>query len=275
VSHLADSVIHDLGYQRYGGVRLGRWHAVRALYVHSLRTAFGLGRGTKAKIFPWSIAGLVCLVAVIITAVQAISGKTVVTYPQFDSDVAFLVVLFTATVATELVSRDLAAGVLPLYFSRPLQRGDYAMAKLAAVATAVVALLCVPQLLMFAGSAFSTKTGLTGVWHEAGRLVAGLLFALIIAVLVSAVGVFCAALTRRRAFAAVVIVGGFLVPKTIAAVLGRAGALLSPLDALTAARVWIFEHGHDSLGPLCALVVVALTAAGVAGVVVRYRRIAA
>ena len=37
--------------------------------------------------------------------------------------------LFCAVVAPELVSRDLRGGVLPLYFSRPLTRIDYALAK--------------------------------------------------------------------------------------------------------------------------------------------------
>lgn len=45
-------VIHDIGYQRYTGPRLGRRHVFGALYLHGLRTAFGLGRSAKAKIFP-------------------------------------------------------------------------------------------------------------------------------------------------------------------------------------------------------------------------------
>ena len=36
-------VIHDIGYRRYTGRRLGRAQIVRALYWHSLRSAFGLG----------------------------------------------------------------------------------------------------------------------------------------------------------------------------------------------------------------------------------------
>ena len=45
-------VIHDLGYQRYDGPRLGRAQIVRALAWHSFRGAFGFGRGAKAKIIP-------------------------------------------------------------------------------------------------------------------------------------------------------------------------------------------------------------------------------
>src|SRR5262249_52983579 len=45
-------VIHDLGYQHYDGPRLGRPAIIRALAWHSLRSAFGIGRGAKAKIVP-------------------------------------------------------------------------------------------------------------------------------------------------------------------------------------------------------------------------------
>ena len=41
-------VIHDIGYRRYTGPRLGRAQIARALYWHSLRSAFGIGRGDKA-----------------------------------------------------------------------------------------------------------------------------------------------------------------------------------------------------------------------------------
>ena len=57
------SVIHDIGYQRYKGPRLGRWYANRSLYEQSLRTAFGIGRGAKAKIFPWMVIGIALSVA--------------------------------------------------------------------------------------------------------------------------------------------------------------------------------------------------------------------
>ena len=45
-------VIHDLGYRSYDGPRLGRAQIVRALIWHSFRSAWGIGRGVKAKIVP-------------------------------------------------------------------------------------------------------------------------------------------------------------------------------------------------------------------------------
>ena len=96
---------------------------------------------------------------------------------------SWLVILFVAIVAPELVSRDMRAGVLPLYFSRPLRAADYVGAKFVALVTAVWLLLGVPQLVMFLGAAFTTKTGMSGVWDEVGDLLPAWAYSLLWAVL--------------------------------------------------------------------------------------------
>ena len=45
-------VIHDIGYQHYEGPRLGRAAIIRALGWHSLRSAFGIGRGDQGQDHP-------------------------------------------------------------------------------------------------------------------------------------------------------------------------------------------------------------------------------
>ena len=62
---MTTGVIHDLGYQHYDGPRLGRPAIVRALAWHSLRSAFGLGRGARAKIVPVLAFAIMCLPAVV------------------------------------------------------------------------------------------------------------------------------------------------------------------------------------------------------------------
>ena len=57
-------VIHDLGYQRYDGPRLGRRQIVAALAWHSFRSAFGFGRGAKSKIVPVIVMIAICLPAI-------------------------------------------------------------------------------------------------------------------------------------------------------------------------------------------------------------------
>ena len=74
----ADSagVIHNIGYRSYQGERLGRPQIVRALCWYSLRAAFGLGRGAKAKIVPMLTFVVMCLPAVISAVVIALSSRT-------------------------------------------------------------------------------------------------------------------------------------------------------------------------------------------------------
>ena len=75
MSQVTDSVIHDIGYQRYTGARLGRGYAVWSLYVHSLRTAFGLGPERQGQDLPVVDRRLITMVAAVITAI--VSSRSV------------------------------------------------------------------------------------------------------------------------------------------------------------------------------------------------------
>ena len=69
------SVIHDIGYRHYDGPRLGRAYAVRSLYLHGLRAAYGLGRPAKAKIMPFFLFAIMLLPAAISVAVTALASQ--------------------------------------------------------------------------------------------------------------------------------------------------------------------------------------------------------
>ncbi len=281
-----DSVIHDIGYQRYTGARLGRGYAVRSLYTFTLRTAFGLGRGTKAKIFPWSVAGLGLLIAAVAVAVRAQTNEVAISYLRFPDAIVILVIIFLTVVAPELVSRDLRAGVLPLYFARPLRRSDYALVKYAALATAVWLVLAVPQLLMFLGGAFGSTTGMSGVWFEAGDFAQGLGYAAIDALLLSSIAILVAALTGRRAMAAGAVVAVLLVTWWVVGILSSIGGqtqqqlagLVSPVTLPQGIRRWLFGNANLSIdigsyGPLYGAVGLAFTLLCVLLLVSRYRRV--
>lgn len=288
-----DGVIHDIGYRRYTGPRLGRRHIVAALYAHALRTAFGFGRSAKAKIFPWLIVGIVTVVAAVAIAVRAQFGQVVFTYAQFASQMSWLVIFFVAVVAPELVSRDLRSGVLPLYFSRPLARSDYALAKLAALATAVWLLLGGPQVLMFVGAAFSTGNGLRGAWDEFTDLVPGVLYAGIWALVFAAVALLVASLSGKRAIAAGAVVAVFLMTTPIVGVLSvlpsqtanQLAGLASPSSLVGGVGAWLFRgvlSANDrellsigSFGPVYGVAAVVLVAGCVALLLARYRKVAA
>jgi ABC-2 type transport system permease protein len=195
--------------------------------------------------------------------------------------------------APELVSRDLRSGVLPLYFSRPLPRGDYALAKLLALVSALWLLLGGPQLVMFLGAAFTTGDGMRGVWNELLDLLPGLLYAGLWAVVFASVGLLVASLTGKRAFAAGGIVAVFLMTTPIVGTLSilpsrtvnELAGLGSPSTIVQGVGIWSLgdlliteEQGGPSIGdfgPVYALAAVLLVAACVALLLLRYRKVAA
>jgi ABC-2 type transport system permease protein len=280
-------VIHDIGYQRYQGPRLGRGAVLGALYTHGLRAAFGLGRSAKSKIFPWGVAGIVLLIAVINAGVRSQTGTWLFDYYQIANTMSWLVIFFVAIVAPELVSRDLRSGVLPLYFSRPLRAADYVMAKVAALVTAVWLLLAVPQFVMFLTGAFTTKTGMKGVWHELGLLIPGWGYSLLWALIFTSISLLIASLTGKRAFAAGGIVAVFLMTAPVVGVLSvlpsdtahHLAGLASPIALINGVEIWLRNRtdlGLDvgDFGPVYGIEAFCVIAACLLLLLARYRKVA-
>jgi ABC-2 type transport system permease protein len=288
-------VIHDIGYQRYTGPRLGRAYAVRSLYSHGLRTAFGLGRSPAAKIFPWSVFGIVMVVAAILAAIRSQTGQAPITYWAFPGPISVLIVLFCAIVGPELVSRDIRGAVLPLYFSRPIKRSDYALAKWAALVSAVVVLLASPMLLMFLGGAF-TVDGMSAVWTEFVQFSKGLAMAAVYGLVFGSLSIVLASAAGRRAVAAALIVALYLVTTPVWGVLmgiayagseggeltgsslalSQLAGLASPGSIVSGVGQWLFDARRPlgDYGPLYGVVALALTALAVLLLLLRYRKVA-
>jgi len=194
-------VIHDIGYRRYTGRRLGRAQIIRALYWHSLRSAYGLGRGAKAKIVPVLAFAIMCLPAIVNAVSMSQGGGRIVDYDTYTNQLRVVVmIIFIAAQAPELVSRDLRSHVLPLYFCRPLRRLDYPVAKLAAFITACLVIIEIPLLLLYLGTVAQVHSG-SAVWDQTRALIPGLLVGLMWSVLLAAIGLALASLTGRRAYA--------------------------------------------------------------------------
>jgi ABC-2 type transport system permease protein len=280
-------VIHDIGYQRYSGPRLGRSAVFGALYQHGLRAAFGLGRSAKAKIFPWGVVGIVLLVAVINAAVRSQVGTLLFDYYMFDDTMSWLIIFFVAIVAPELVSRDVRSGVLPLYFSRPLRASDYIGAKFAALVTAVWLLLGVPQFIMFLGGAFTSETGMSGVWKEFTLLAPGWAYSLLWAVVFASISLLVASLTGKRAFAAGGIVAVFLMTAPVVGVMNilpsqtarNLSGLASPMSLINGVEIWLrrrTDMGLDigQMGPIYGIEAFCLIAVCLLLLLARYRKVA-
>lgn len=194
-------VIHDIGYKPYTGQRYGRAQIVRSLYWYSLRAAFGIGRSFRARIIPSAMFAVMMLPAAIsIYKVATAGGDPLLAYDRYAYTMWLMVVVFVATAAPELVSRDLRHHTLPLYFSRPLRRPDYPLAKLLALATAILLLEAVPLIVMYLGVIASSTSG-SSVWDQTKQLAPGLLIALAYSVVLAPLTLLIAASTGRRAIA--------------------------------------------------------------------------
>lgn len=284
-------VIHDIGYQRYAGPRLGRRYILRSLYAHSLRTAFGFGRTGKAKVFPWLVTGSIALAAVVISVIRTQAGDDEFgnIYVAFPDTMSWLMIFAVAVSAPELVSRDLRSGLPALYFSRPLTSSDYVLAKLAALATTVWLLLGGPLLIIFVISGFSLSGGTSVVWHDFLRMLGGMLYAVVWAAVFSSISLLISSSTGRRAFASGGVVAVFLVTTPVVGVLvslpsttaNHLAALFSPTTLIRGMWHWVAstrpqdtEIDIGGFGPLYVVVTVVLVAACVAGLLLRYRKVA-
>jgi ABC-2 type transport system permease protein len=256
------------------------------LYVHGLRTAFGFGRSARTKILPVGLFSVVCVVAVVLVVISTRLPQPVLSYVDMATTFATVAALFVAIVGPELVSRDLRNNLLPLYFSRPVTRTDYALTKLAALATSVFAMFAAPMLIMFLGLALSAPHGISGVFDEAGKFLVGLLAAALGAVLFTAIAVPLAALTGRRVFATGMIIALFLLSAPITPVLASIGSeslaqlsgLFNPVSLLSGVYVWLFGGGGvdvGSHGPVYGLVFLAVAAAGIGLAILRFRKVRA
>jgi ABC-2 type transport system permease protein len=218
-------VIHDIGYRKYAGQRLGRAQIVMALALQSLRGAFGIGRGAKAKIFPALLFVLMCLPAIISIAAMALnpSQGRLFSYDTYQPTLRALVMLvFVAIQAPNLVSGDLRYHTLPLYFARPISRTDYPLAKLIGFTAACLAMIEIPLLILWIGTS-SQVHGASAVWHQTTALGPGLLYGLAYAVLLASIGLVLASSTGRRVFAMCAVAVPLFVTWFLATVLSHIG----------------------------------------------------
>jgi ABC-2 type transport system permease protein len=260
--------IYDLGYRGYEGPRLGRRAAVLSLLVHTLRTAYGLGRNARSKVLPVGLVlfailpsllaiGVLVLFAQFAPALEAseaLEALQPIRYSTMFPFTATLVFLFCAAQAPELFGRDQLMGVLPLYFSRAVSRSDYALARLLGLLMALLVMVLSPQIILFVGRVLVADDLGTGVGEELTAVPAALAVAFIIAGVVGAISAAIAALTPRRAYATVAIVAMFLIPNVFAALLvaletgiiGQLATLLSPADVLDGVNAFLFDTRPDN-----------------------------
>jgi ABC-2 type transport system permease protein len=284
-------VIHDIGYRHYDGPRLGRFAITRALMASSLRHAYGLGRSGKSKVMP------ILLLAVMVVPVAVIVG--IETAMQFDKppikpvDYIFLlqpvIALYLASQAPQLFSRDLRYRSIVLYLARPPRRTDYALAKLTALVAALMILTGIPLFILYVG-ALLAKYNFVAMSKQ---FLTGLAAALLLSILLAAIGGLIAAATPRRGFAVAAIIAVLIVSftavvttvaildsnQTMTSTAARYANLGSPFTLVDVLQRFLLRSGGDwtpttQQGLVFAAVYVVLVAVCVWGVNARYAKVA-
>lgn len=251
--------IYDIGYRKYDGPRLGRAHAVRSLFLHSLRSSFGIGRGGRAKIAPLVLGAIACIPAVAIIAAQALfrqlpgggalDDELPIRYDTYASTISLFIILFCAAQAPDLFGRDQRHSLLSLYFARALRREDYALARLAGFIVAVFALQMLPHVVFFLGQVLLATDVLRGVTDDLPEMAAVVVQAVLTAGLLGGISMAISAFTRRRAYAVAGIIAAFIIPSIVAGIvigigslgLGRWLVLLSPTSVLEGTNAFLFN----------------------------------
>jgi ABC-2 type transport system permease protein len=247
----------------------------------------------KGKIVPDLAYNAMCLPALVNAFAVARGNQRLFGYDVYVPTLrAALVTIFIAAQAPELVSRDLRSRVLPLYFCRPLRRGDYPRAKYLALTAALLILIEVPLLILYVGTIAAAKGG-SAIWAQTRALIPGLGVGLMWAVLFAAIGLVLASLTGRRAYSTGIVAISCVLTFFLALLLisaeggitatstgARVGGLFSPFTILDGVRVWLGGDPATGLvadpgryGPLYGVVAVVLLAACLAGLAARYRKV--
>lgn len=286
-------VIHDIGYRHYSGPRLGRAHLMGSLYLDSLRGAYGLGRSTRSKVMPVVLLVIMILPALVM-AVVAIATKADELPLRYTTYAMFLqvpIIVFLASQAPALVSRDLRYKVMPLYFSRPLVRADYVLAKVAAMATALFALIGIPLVVLYVGALL----GKLPFWVQTRGFTQGLVGALILSVVLASIGLLIASLAPRRGFGVAAVITVLLMNTVVSGVLVGVSlernnpklatylSIINPIGMVDGVQMWLLGSEpmddawpmDDVGGAIFSATTVLVVALCLAGLRLRYRKVSA
>lgn len=173
----------------------------------------------------------------------AIDGKFFLVF--MDVQAGFCVVL-AALAGPGLIAPDLANNALPLYFSRPLSRLDYVVARMTTLIGMLSLVTWVPGLVLFSMQIGMAGTKwLAGHWHYGAGLLAGFFVWIVI---VSMVALASSAYVKWRLIAGALILGFFFVLAGAAKMVNGIfrvewGSIFNP--AMNAYALWCALLGQD------------------------------
>src|SRR6478736_3677321 len=263
--------VYKRGYTRYAGPLNGRWtrfmvlprYAWRKLYQQRLVLLLTMA----ACVWPLLCAGFVYLTnhAELLQGFDPAFRAFIQVNGRFFSIFMYVqgacAVFLTALAGPGLIAPDLANNALPLYFSRPLTRWSYALARLTVLVGMLSVVTWIPGLVLF-----GLQVGLAGGswlranWTLGAGMVAGFLVWLLI---LSLVAMASSAYVKWRVVAAAVSLAFFFILAGVAEMIDNVlrvtwGHIIDP--AWTVNRVWCALLGVEApRGPGAGASVLALT----------------
>lgn len=216
-----EGTVFDIGYQSYAGPREGRNRARFSIIKDGVRASLGLGRGAWAKVLPWLFIIVLVLIAfiwaLVIGAAERLGGPGaaaeigIPSHSDYYGVASIIIFIFAAVGAPELLCPDRRNGVISLYLVRPLTGSDYIFARWLALFSVMVAVAWLPQFIMLAGLCMGDPAPvgyLRQHWLDIPRFLAA---GIAIAAYTTTLAMLTAAFTDRRGYAAVFLVGLFVV----------------------------------------------------------------
>ncbi len=276
--------IYDRGYRHYEGIREGRPRMIKALVLAGIRRTLGLKRSWRTKVVPWGLLVIALAPVVAFVGIRVVAGDAVdelIGYAQYLRIVSLVLLLFAATAGPELLCPDRQSNVLALYFTRPLSRADYLLAKAAALLVVMGLIAVLPLIVLLVGNVLTAPAAMTYLGDHLADIPRILLAGCVLTIYYSAISLAIASLTERRSIAVAVQLGAFLASGTVAGIVffaahfsGRRWVSLLALQQLPDRFVdWVFgeplqqgsmaaEAGFTGPVYLVAIVVVTSLACG-------------
>ncbi len=225
--------IHEAGYRRYEGERLGVSSAMVSLWIHGIQRVLGLKRRLSAKVLPAVSIGFAFVPAIVFIGLAAFLQEDLIReeilpeYHDYYGFIVFAILLFTAFVAPEVLCTDRRTGMLSLYLASPLTRDTYLVAKAASVLTVLLTVTLGPLLLLLL--AYTVEgAGPDSVGDFVVLLGRILVAGVTVALLWTALSLAMSSATSRKAFASAAIIVTILVSGIVVGILSSSDGLDFP-----------------------------------------------
>ena len=229
--------IFDRGYKHYDGPRRGRSGAITSLIGYSMKRAMGIRKSWTAKILPFLLYIAVTIPLIVMIGLTAIAPDLeFASYSGYISGIFFIVGIFVGTAAPEMICVDRHERTLPLYFSRAIDRVDYVVAKVIAMSLLTMTMTVIPSTLLWLGRQLTAEGVGQAMRQNIGDLGRVVFVGVMIALVLSTLGLAISSFTNRKGVAITIIIIAFLV------LTGVANAGLELLDEMEWSRYLVALH---------------------------------